>query len=260
MNPLKLYGLERSGTTYVQLLLEKNLEDVFVFQHILGSKHRAHVKDQAAWIAEELEHPNIAMSLEGQTLHGLVGVNMLAPFKTIAEYRQFLRELPPHLGSVRYVIVVKDPYSWFLSWRETRKLAHKSPSPRFAFRRHYKSHASWLALWKQHRGKVVVVRYEDVLSDFTGVLGNLAAKFHLQLVPKLEDVSNEIDLTYQTKDGKMFPYITLLDSPFARRGYYLNRAYLDGYPSKLFAQVSEGIDWALMKNFGYERASQRGQQ
>ena len=154
---VKQYGIQRSCTNFVKILLENNLEDTVVLTNILGWKHGPH-KEKIDWDTEEGEYASardigrIKKEYEAERIH--------------------------------YVICLKDPYAWLMSYSKYNNRQDKvrslsglvSEGRKFAARRRgiqlgeikeYLEkwnllHRSWAGL-NDDNSKCTTTKFEDLL-------------------------------------------------------------------------------------------------
>jgi hypothetical protein len=144
---VKLYGLQRSGTNLVLALLDFNF-DVTVLSLILGNKHDPYSHSKVlAWN----RHPKVKVSSR--------------------ELRSIKKSYLD--GSMRYAVVIKNPYSWLVSTQKYMRKKFNAPhhqsmavAPLGKWVRRWNRHnISWLDLKESKPDQVIVVRYIDLLTD-----------------------------------------------------------------------------------------------
>ena len=152
--------------------------------------------------------------------------------KNFTDFEQKLPKIPDF-----YIIIVKNPYSWFFSFRtaimKSRSdliLNHEiiekwNDFYRFWFR---------FAVWSD---KVNFVQYEELLMDLKGTLKELAECFDVKMKKR---ITNPI----KVPQSKFFRQ--------AQRDYYVNeewKSYIGEYEENLFENY---LDKSLAKLLGYD--------
>lgn len=134
-NVIKIFGIERSGTNYLQKLLQMNFNDLLVFTNGFGWKH-GKPQDPDKWIKSK-------ECLE-------------------KDYFSFLRK---ENKSIDFIVIIKDPYYWHNS---IKKFAKQKYDFHQQFTKYNTLYGAYIDLLENNtpffkRG--LYMRYEDILKN-----------------------------------------------------------------------------------------------
>ena len=227
MHHMLVYGLQRSGTNYLETLLPNNFKDVSMenmgFARSLPVHKHFRPYDEK-WFVPEPKYLN----------------NFFYPhFSDFdAHVRRLTGKEPLH-----YVVTVKEPFSWYVSYC---KEAGKSRWPslvRKGLSQHYMiEYSLFCRKWLDFRGEapaqVIILRYEDLLKDLAGSLDRVREQFGLEKAHE----------TYQdfSKVNKSSRF------SLKRRTYYLNKQFLDLFSKEDLFLLRENLNPDVVKELGYE--------
>lgn len=222
---IKLFGLKRSCTNYVELLLRKNFkEHVLLHGNVMGWKHGKPVKEidwtGHAWV-EQYDPVVIETYMNSVSRKSL--------------QKAFNDD------NILYVICVKNPYAWYLSYC---KAANINPFPlNTAICYNWNYNIEWIQEYIKHK-YYYVIRFEDMLFNYSTVLQDIKHKF--KLTPKYEvwkNVNNYVGSNLHIYD-KLF-----------NNEYYLNKEYLNEYITHSYEylnQFNQLLSIDLMESLQYE--------
>lgn len=252
---LKVYGLRRSGTNYLEQLLDQNVD----------LPHRS--ASTPSWVSVVA---NYATRLTGWNAH--------PPLKDLYARAAFARDLgwkhgivhPDRIPAVQgretlFVTITKNPYAWILS-------AHRSPhcpqhpdlctfleSPWPALGRDNHTKAQYdhpIDLWNRKNRSylqlaesgfpVVRLRYEDVLADPSSIVNQCADRYALPL--RGETVTNVTRSTSKKKTAPGDKDRTFEDY----QRYYLQREWTTELSPEHVRLVNRDLDRDLMQSYGYD--------
>ena len=161
----------------------------------------------------------------------------------------------------RYVIVVKNPYSWFLSFQHWEQIHHRAPNdqPRLEFLSNPVTHprfaATWqvsnpvdawvkpLQSWLQYVNdeNVRFVRYEDLIGDFPATMRSLASLYGIEeSAREFVNIETRVDAWKTPRPRKE------LDLDFYRR-----RSFAADFTEEALTFIRTHIDQHLMQRFDY---------
>jgi hypothetical protein len=221
-------GYIRTCTNYTRVLLEKN----FAAKVVTVAKHddrEGLYKDMGSYI------------------------------ELVKAQRGWPHDLEPHLidalhsgDKLRYVVCIKNPYSWFHSVSKTGPSMHRpDPSnPWPVIENFNERYRAWMDIVKERPDSSYVVRHEDLLGDsFQPTMHSICGKLGLSRV--LSEYTNESrDVLGQSKGRKRIG-----NSSYDQR---LNARIMPltplGEPSlgaQTFNRIREEIDWDTMEFYGY---------
>jgi hypothetical protein len=215
-----LYGLQRSGTNYLETAVNQKYHVLFVneINDRSGPGHKHfRLYDQKAIIPE----PHYGNEL------------------TFAGYDDFENhlEIPPDI----ILVISKDPYSWLLSYKSWAEKCHW-PQPGHHYLKEYNLfYGKWLEFARQ-TDKIQFVRYCDLLNNNDQTLNHLQAKFPLQK-------------KFQWPFRSRLPTLVPQSSYFSkhRRHYYLSEQYLNSYTREELQKINAIIDPQVLSGLGYEK-------
>lgn len=221
-----LYGLQRSGTNYLEQLLKRRLQVTLVNEE----KRRDHAAHKHFRLYDEK-----ALVPEPKYLNDV-------QIRSMSELEAALG--PRHVPDF-YIVTSKDPYSWYLSFlRWGQKCEWRLPEHHYAqeYNLFYKR---WLGLAKSS-AKIVLVRYIDLLGNEDEVIASLGECMHvgrrsgfwgrlwrgsLAKVPRSDRFTDE------------------------QRDYYLEARYLEEYDRGMLESVNLHLDQQVVEGLGYEMVS-----
>lgn len=228
---VKIYGLERTGTNYLEWLLKNNFVGLLVLTNELGWKHGDPEKYFSGLIENGtcyVEKPDVKAHFCGRSFRDPMVVEWTV--RLITKSRMFC------------VIMVKNPYSWYESFAKYARFPLQ-PIRRQEIRRWTTRNQTWCELHDRNRTRFMVMKYEDLLEDMPSCL------LRLQLTFALEARSSWIDCT-----NRLNPAIHISPERFDR-DYFLRRQYLQKYMCSDFEEINHELEPALMKRFDYEYIS-----
>lgn len=225
---IKLYGLQRTGTNYIQWLIENNFDDVKVLVNELGWKHG--VPSDITWD----------------------GIGWSSPVSGTAERKKdekkLLNKISPIIDDIKekheknriyYVFCVKHPYSW---WKSARNgIFYRGMSDLEKFEHYAKVNSEYINFSKIKPHKTFIIRYEDYYeTSYEKVLENLESHFPISRKNK--------NFINQTKVIR--PNLEVSGSNF-KKNYYKNKEYMkDGRRQKKLVTTALGED--LLQKLNYE--------
>jgi hypothetical protein len=152
------YGLQRSGTNFLETLLKKKYRVRFLNSNTdRSSPLQKHFRlyDNKEVIPEPQYRNNIKV-------------------KNFDEFERLLETLPDY-----YVVISKDPYSWFLSYSNWAKKCNWPTVAHHYIKEYNLFYGKWLEFSGQ-TDKIVFVRYIDLLQNTDLELERLETKMKLQ--------------------------------------------------------------------------------
>ena len=221
MNIIKIYGLRRTGTNYLQKLLVHNFEELLVLVDAFHWKHglpRVITIDDVLYRTKDLTPKD----WRSNTSKG--------PTKNM-----FLN------NKMHYLLCVKDPYSWYLSiclWREIDPFPINKDKCEQLFQWNYMGQKYLDMVRERPYGcSVSIINYESLLLNLDKVLGVIATQFELERNPVMWDSEAN------AYDGGSF---------MDKRKFYASRKYIDMYASQDLELMNEFLDIRIMMALGYE--------
>lgn len=253
---LRQLGKERTGTNYVKALLACNFDAINLFDDRLGSKHGV-FNDVNQWMQENrikgeadiqrFMRTNKYWRQRNDREKPLVGLESVHKPVSYDE----LAALSSGQVSMHYIISIKNPYSFAISINRwiTRKLRGFMVPPGYFeldmkvikeqckhYNRVYESYLPLLG-----KKNVILIRYEDLISDFDGVMEQLAQKFTL--------VRRSVH--FSDVERIVTPYFGVTRANFNKE-YYQKHQYMEAIDEKLHACINQNIDWKILQAYGYQ--------
>ena len=248
VNYIKQYGIQRSCTNFVKVLLENNLEDTVVLTNILGWKHGPH-KDKIDW---EGKNWNV-----GQKLEDYVSSEELLNIKNAYKKER-----------IQYIVCLKDPYAWLMSYSKYMNRQDKvrslgslvSEGKKFVARKRgvqLDEIREYLENWNQvHRNWAILIdtnqkctttKFEDLLQNPESEVKRLSAFFN----KKMKDDFYLPEKKMKRGGEKMAKEKSTEDKAFDKE-YYNEKKYLSHFSDEMLAEVRKHIDQGVADKLGYD--------
>ena len=213
------YGLQRSGTNFIETVLNKNYQVHFLNSN--ASRSSPLQKHCRFYPQKELiPEPQYANEIFVETFQQF----------------QSLFPTPPDY----YLIISKDPYSWYLSYKNW---ADKCRWPAVAH--HYIEeynlfYGTFMELARQSE-RFLFIRYVDFLTNTDSALDQLESQLGLRR-------------RWLSRFRRFKPSVVSQSDPFSerRRAYYLNEEYLADYSADELRRLNDLVDPKLVSFLGYE--------
>jgi len=213
------YGLQRSGTNYIESLLKKNYQVRFLNSNKYRSsplqKHCRFYKNK-----EKIPEPQYRNEIILDTFEQFESL-----FKVAPEY---------------YLIASKDPYSWYLSyrnWAEKCKWPNVSHHYIEEFNLFYKTFIDF----SSQSDKFIFIRYIDLIDNLDKALEELEAKMKLK-----KRLLSRMKLNKPKKVAQSGNFSE------SRRDYYLREGYLNEYNEEEIQELNKMLDPEVISFLGYE--------
>lgn len=196
---VKQYGLERTGTNAVRVLLEQYLPGVRVLMHVLGDKHSPPV-DLAAVAGSTADLVDPALEFVTRSTLQAPALTTCLEDRRQADYiASIANEVYEEVlgGRLRVVLSVREPYAWtraMLEWHRrflppSRTIPERAAEPAIVESlcdRYNRSNRAWLRLIEQltknNRG-AAIVRHHEIEGDLDSLLLRLARTLNLPPAP-----------------------------------------------------------------------------
>lgn len=214
------YGLQRSGTNYIETLLKKKYRLRFLNSNA----------DRSAPVQKHFRlYDDKAIIPEPQYYNDYKIPNFTS-------FERLLNTRPDY-----YLIISKDPYSWLLSYRSW---ARKCNWPRV--QHHYvleynAFYRKWMEFSRQ-TANIVFLRYIDVLQDPEGVMQMLAGRIGLRERFLSSFLPISVKKVSQSKDfnsGKI--------------KYYLTEEFMSQYQQDDLEALNNLLDMEVVSFLGYKK-------
>lgn len=213
------YGLQRSGTNFLESIIKKNYKVQFLNSKEYRSsplhKHCRLYRDKE--IIPEPQYNNEIVVESFEQFESL--------FKITPDY---------------YLVISKDPYSWYLSYRNWAKKC-KWPDVNHHYIEEYNLFYKTFIDFSYQSDKFIFVRYTDLLKDTESVLDTLAKQIKLK-----KRMFSKLMLRNPRKVPQS---AALMDK---KRAYYLNQEYLKEYNADDIQTLNRLLDVQVAAFLGYE--------
>jgi hypothetical protein len=219
---LILYGLQRSGTNYLEAQLKKNFKVTFL-NNKKDRNSPLHKHFRLYDNKDAIPEPRYNNSFFFQ------------------DFISFECQLP--ISPDYYLIISKDPYSWLRSYEKWAKLCNwQSPTHHYIVEYNL-FYRKWIEFSYQ-TNKIDFIRYIDLLADPVNVLDQLR-------------ISKEL----KRKTLTLFLPKNPLRVPQSRKftpqnfRYYKNEEYLYTYSDEELQKIDDLVDFQVFSFLGYEMKS-----
>ena len=214
------YGLQRSGTNFLEATLERNCRVRFLNSN---DDRTAPIQKHFRLYDEKEIVP-----------HPLYANNLSMP--DFESFEDCLETAPDF-----YIVISKDPYSWHLSYLEWAKRSNWPEVAHHYILEYNLFYGRWLE-FSQQTNKIIFVKYYDLLNNLSAELGRLKSTMGLKLTftsffrPR---APKEVSQSQQFSEKK--------------RSYYLDKKYLEQFSSADLQEINRLIDSSTIAGLGYEK-------
>lgn len=224
---MMIYGLERSGTNYLTSILESNFNVEF---HINGATYSLP------------NHKHFRPYNQPEYFSQLMLVHHF-------KYDSFLTfdahvERLTNRTNLKYVVISKNPYSWFTSFNSfARKNKMFFHIPRKHLNHRYiidynLYFEKWLEFKRECPEKIMIIRYESLLSDFSTTVQGIMNNF------SLKQTSNELRNPDKVSMSKKFNA--------KKRQTYLEGNFHEQFSDDHLLELSDHLDPQVISALGYK--------
>lgn len=214
------YGLQRSGTNFIEKLLKKKYRVRF-----LNSD-----KDRSSPLQKHFRLYDNKDIIPGPLYRNDLKIPDFENFERLLE-----------VAPDYYLVVSKDPYSWLLSYNNWAKKCNWPIVSHHYIEEYNLFYGKWLE-FSQQTGKIIFIRYVDLLQDTNKELSRLESRIDLRKGIFSQFRSNVIGKVSQT--GRFSN---------DRRSYYLSEKYLERYNNEDFQEINSFLDLKIISQLGYEK-------
>lgn len=217
----KQYGPQRSGTNYLKRLIELNFKEVTVFASILGWKHGMYeTANGYRWPSE-----SHADWINRKTKNGKVYSVDNYALKYTPE------ELLAATNDLNYLISVKDPYAFIVSFKKFRARNQDWNADKvknWLNIQYLNNYTNWINLYRANTDKCMFIDYTSIITDNSrqDTLLKLANKFSLNIEDtKFKSESRTVKAS--TDHG------LIIGKDSFNSTYYLNQEYMGELPDDI---------------------------
>lgn len=213
------YGLQRSGTNFLESLVKKNFQVKF-----LNS-----IEDRGSPLVKHFrlyDEKDIVPSAE---YRNSIMVESLKSFERLLE------TVPDF-----YFIISKDPYSWFISYNNWAKKCNWPNAGHHYVVEYNLFYKKWLDFARE-TDRIIFIRYIDLMEDTERELDRLSQMAGLK--------RRFIGRFFRDGVGKVAQSTRFTDD---RRSYYRDKLYLEKYSEEELREINSQIDINVLSLLGYE--------
>jgi len=223
----KQYGAMRTGTNYIRYLLAKNFSDIHIFMNIGGWKHGPHINK----------------------IQNKIILNNTVDYKTRKEWiiKQEILFNIFATNNIIYIVSIKDPYAWVVSFAKFRNKMHKITNPTFIkmiikkyWNSAYRSYLKYIddQYW-------LFIKYEDLINNHEKVLDIIKNKFSLK-----KKYNKYLNTTYKLAPNTDFNLFNTTQKTIDI-DYYIKKKYLEELPKHIIKLINKYILPETFTKFGY---------
>jgi len=222
---IKMYGKQRTGTNYLSRLMSINF-NAEVLVNVFGWKH-------GLW-----ENPQVWAHN-----HRYINDNIYfydGNEKRVEVCKYTFPELMDISKDLLFLFIVKDPYAFIYSYMRYYK--RDINDKKIVIEQCLDYNLKYCDYLEKVNGDLdgVLIRYEDILCDLSGVMGGLSKHKSLEYNGKeFKDIEKAVNSGGKEKNN-------LQDKDF-----YVNRLFLRKTPLDIIRLISDTIDWGIFNNMGY---------
>jgi hypothetical protein len=212
------YGLQRSGTNFLESYLRKKYKIKFLNSN---KDRKSPLQKHFRLYSEKYIVP------EPQYQNNILISNFY-------EFESLFNVLPDY-----YIIISKDPYSWYLSYKRWATKCNWPKVNHHYIEEYNLFYGTFLEFSTQTK-KIRFIRYVDLLGNMDGLLHQLELDMSLEkrMLPVFGLRSHKVSQSEAFTDE--------------RKAYYLNEQYLKEYSKKELQTLNDALDLGVAASLGYE--------
>jgi hypothetical protein len=221
-----LYGMQRTGSNYIQQVLLQNYENIRFFNsgfaRCLPTHKHFRLYDEKVIIPDVRYYNSFT-------------------YRGFAAFKEHVEQVAGQQIDL-FVVCIKDPYSWYISYKK-----HARKNKYTYFRKALNSHyiidynlfyRNWFDFSREAPDKVMLLRYEDFLGDLDGKLQEIAGHYGLERAAGSSVNPDKVPMS------KRFTA--------ERASYYRNSKYLDLISERELSIIQHLLDPEVFHELGYE--------
>ncbi len=221
-----IYGMQRTGTNYTKQLIQKNFTNIAFpsndISRCLPTHKHFRLQDEK-WLAPEMKFYNSFYYHD---------------FKSFKDHvEQLLNQTIDY-----FFITIKDPYSWYISYRK-----HAKKNNYIYYRKEFNSqyiidynlfYKKWHEFSKQAPRQVIIIRYEDLISDLASTLDNISQQLNLEKASSSYRNLEKVPMSHKFSEKK--------------ENYYKNKDYLKNLTKNERYIINSIVDKNMIASLGYQ--------
>lgn len=237
---IKQYGAKRTGTNYLKYILHLNYSNILVLSNILGWKHGCvpvNIWDKNYWYERE---GNVSKSEKA------------VAFKMFKKHQRELENAFKN-KDIRYIVCVKNPYSWLDSMarylKEPSDILNNKNFIEKQINNWNMVYNNWVKLENEYQLSIII-KYEELLSSFDKTMFRIEKKLNLGEYRKQKDCV----LNCENKMSNMSDGCWDIDKVKNKKNnnqYYLDNNYLLKFNKKSLSYINKLVDKNLLNELGY---------
>lgn len=206
---------------------------------------------RSRFFKKELLH-SIDISIKGLErsgtgfIHALLEKNLLSSSVGQSEKHHFPED--SSCTASRVVICTKNPYSWYLSFRDFGQTGRSVENAR-----NYTSPEDCIKLWNDFHNSwlnsghdIFLLKYEDILEDELSWIKNIACYFGVRNTENYFGVKVYVN-NYVNR------LTTLLAGDFNRKEYFLSKSYVNEMRDEDIISIYNNLDDKVLDMLGYSK-------
>lgn len=213
------YGLQRSGSNFLETLLKKNYRVRF----LNNNKDRSSPLQKHFRLYDDkdiIPEPQYRNNIRIENFNQFEGLFRIKP-----DY---------------YLVISKDPYSWYLSYKNYSRKCNW-PEVSHHYIEEYNMFYRKFLEFSSQTDKLIFIRYVDLIKDTNSVLSSLEEKMNLK--KKL------FSRFLYRKPSKVKVSSRFTDE---KRAYYIDQKYFKEYNDEDLKKLNDHLDVQVTTLLGYE--------
>jgi len=216
MKFLKIYGMHRTGTNYLEWILKKNcLEDhVFMEGNVIGWKH-GNPPEKINWNAEDWDY-KIDLKTKKRYMESIAGLEQIIQ-------QSFDND------EIIYLICVRNPYSLIFNKKNKCEMINSWNL----------KYTLWIDFYNSHKF-CAFIKHEELISNNRQTVEKITKKFSVKMNSEFIDQPHIINSRQIISEQKL------------NHNFYNDKKYLCKITNKEFKEINDIIDPNLMEKFEYK--------
>lgn len=215
-----LYGLQRSGTNFLEAALRKSFRVKLLNQE----RHRSKPNHKHVRLYQNknlIPEPKYRNNIQAESL---------------ADFEGLLTKKPMY-----YLVISKDPYSWYLSYVDwSRKAGKEWEPPAHHYIEEYNAFYGVWSSYAKETDRIIFVRYVDLLSDMENELDRLG---NVMKLPRRHRFGSRSEIR-RVPESESFTD--------EKKRYYLEKEYMQNLQPNEITSINSLLDNNIMASLGYE--------
>jgi hypothetical protein len=222
-NYVKVFGMQRTGTTFLKALCYANFKNATIFTNEFGWKHGYPFSNERFEKWPE-KYSNFE---DGETKYNYYS-------NIVSEVKRGNR--------VKFIIIIKNPYSWYYSIRRYRRSQFSMDSLSKEYKIYsdrYKGYEEFYRSLAQNiYGEGCIIRYEDLIRNTESVLRHISKELDIELKTSSVIIPNQVDQSRSFNEKQKKFYLST-------GNFKLTQYLVD--------MINDNVDWEVLNFFGYMR-------